>query len=204
MTRSRSPRCCCGCLICDDLTGEVGYLVGLLGILDGTTVPTPPGLASCPSCGFLNVSYPLTYIGLGLAPVSGCITLTDPPASSLEICEYGYDELCESGFVGPGTSSFGRILNIRLRTYKSLGGNRRGYLEVTLQSTVIIDNGFSIISHTRLTRSAADFLIHEGSGSTNCLDIDVAEPFTLCSTEGSGSTYDCGPPTSFTLQAVEL
>jgi len=195
--------CCCGTPDCPGFCADatnVEILVDLTGFADDTAVPNPPTIGSCLVCDDLNQTYTLVYGGSVSSPTSPCTTTDED--FGIEPCRYGGGYSCGHQAGTPGMEDmFNRTVAILVYVYVTNGGDRRGYIQVYYSSTVFIYS--SSITYNRTTILADDFLIESGSSETDCLTFTRTGTLSVC-TDSGGSTYDCDPPTDYSLSVVEV
>lgn len=193
------PYCCCNTPDCPGFcadTTNVNILVDLSGWGSGSSVPNPPDVGTCDTCSSLNQTYTLTYVTdpTGV-PFSGCSTTDED--TNVPACFYRYVGSCGSEIVD--NKQFARLIWVTLRVYVTNGGDRRGYLQVDY--TALVADFLLGTSAGRIQIIADDFLIESGATETNCLDFTTSGTFSTCSSTVT-ATYDCTPPTGYSISVV--
>lgn len=163
--------CCCGCPgFCNDLTRAI-LLITLKGIAG-----TRPTSTNCPTCDFLNQTYPLAYRADGEPFYS---LQCAPYADMVTACLYSYRLQCDNGKI-----------ELHAWVYTTAGGDRRCYVEVRFFGFV-------------LWIQKADFLMASGTTEIECASFTVSdEALAYCNFIGTpGDDCDAATAIDMTIEA---
>lgn len=162
----------CCCVQCEGFCNDAPRAVILVTISGITGTPVISD-GNCPTCGYFNKTYPLTFRPTGEPYYS---LLCGTSEEQVEACLYAYRENCEAA----------NLFTLHFLAYTTPGGDRRGYLEVRY------------FSGSTLWAMTDDFLMASGSTSLDCLSFTQSNTLTECTFTGTVGV-DCQEATDYSL-----